>query len=123
MVALNRVLVDDVQLLRQLEGDRLDALQVAIWEQAMTGDLRAVNVLLRIIAIRCKLFGLDRKPDEKKSQWQGFSSFEEGPNMAAVRKTMLWLEVSEPARIEWEATLDDGDEQGNDISRDENLLE
>ncbi|AJE32549.1 hypothetical protein B842_03480 [Corynebacterium humireducens NBRC 106098 = DSM 45392] len=45
--------------LRKVEGARLDALQAAVWEKAMLGNLDAGHQVLRIIDRRCRLFGLD----------------------------------------------------------------
>ena len=41
-----------------MEGDRLDALQAAVWEKALAGDPKAVDQCLQIIDRRAKLFGL-----------------------------------------------------------------
>src|SRR6476659_5095354 len=41
--------VETIDELRRLEVDRLDALQVAIWEDAMKGDLAAVKAVVRIM--------------------------------------------------------------------------
>lgn len=45
---------------RALELVRLDALQVAVWEKAMTGDLKAAGMVLRIIEQRSRLLGLEK---------------------------------------------------------------
>lgn len=45
---------------RVLELARLDALQVGLWERAVTGDVKAVNAVLRIIEQRSRLLGLDK---------------------------------------------------------------
>ena len=45
---------------RALELARLDALQVALWDDAVGGDVKAVNAVLRIIEQRSRLLGLDR---------------------------------------------------------------
>jgi hypothetical protein len=47
--------------LREIELMRLDRLQAAAWQKAVTngGDLRAIDTVLRIIDRRCKLLGLD----------------------------------------------------------------
>jgi transposase-like protein len=50
--------VETIDELRGLEVDRLDSLQVAIWEDAMTGDARAAAAVLKIMHIRAKLLGL-----------------------------------------------------------------
>lgn len=44
---------------RELEAARLDELQAAMWEQALAGDPRAVDTVLRISDRRSKLLGLD----------------------------------------------------------------
>ena len=63
--ALTRELQEDVEVYRRLESDRLDALQVSLWDKAMAGDTAAAHkVVIRIIRERCRLLGLDlrRKP-------------------------------------------------------------
>lgn len=47
---------------RALEVQRLDALQVPLWDKAMDGDIKAVNTILRISEQRSRLLGL-HKPD------------------------------------------------------------
>lgn len=56
LAAREGLAVDD---LRSLEAERLDALQVGIWQRAMEGDIQAAMVALRIIGARCRLLGLD----------------------------------------------------------------
>ena len=43
---------------RRLEFDRLDALQAALWPQAMAGDTAAAGVVLRIIEQRARVLGI-----------------------------------------------------------------
>lgn len=45
--------------LRAVEVERLDALQKAVWDDAMDGDLQAVDRAVRIIDRRAKMLGLD----------------------------------------------------------------
>ena len=47
-----------VEKLRQPEGERLDAVQLSLWEKALAGDNTAALAVVRIIATRCRLFGL-----------------------------------------------------------------
>ncbi len=54
---------DAVEQHRALELQRLDALQVGLWERAEAGDIKAVNAVLRIIEQRSRLLGLD-KPEK-----------------------------------------------------------
>jgi hypothetical protein len=50
--------VESIDELRRLEVDRLDALQVAIWDDAVGGDVRAVAAAVRILHLRAKILGL-----------------------------------------------------------------
>lgn len=43
----------------QLELDRLDAVQFSWWAAALTGDEKAANVVLKVMAQRARLLGLE----------------------------------------------------------------
>ena len=45
--------------LRDVEAARLDALQHAIWERAIDGDLSAMDRVIKIVDRRARLLGLD----------------------------------------------------------------
>lgn len=49
---------EEAEELRLLERDRLDALQQAVWTEAMRGDPRAVDRVLAIMDRRARYFGL-----------------------------------------------------------------
>jgi hypothetical protein len=49
--------------LRNLEAERLDRLQAAVWPMAMGGDLKAVDRVLAIMARRARLLSLDAQPN------------------------------------------------------------
>lgn len=57
--ALRLVLVDGTERLRQIEGERLDDAQRAMWPAVLSGDVRAVDVFVRLSARRARMFGLD----------------------------------------------------------------
>src|SRR5215213_2435081 len=40
--AISRVVEEPAQALREMEGQRLDCMQLAIWDRAMAGDLPAI---------------------------------------------------------------------------------
>lgn len=44
---------------RQLELDRLDAMQEALWPKVLDADTRAIDTALRLMDRRAKLLGLD----------------------------------------------------------------
>jgi orotate phosphoribosyltransferase-like protein len=49
--------------LRDLENARLDALQAALWDAAMTGDIEAAVVIVKIVKARVRLNGLEPARD------------------------------------------------------------
>lgn len=55
---------DGVDRHRTLELTRLDALQVGLWDKAVSGDEKAVNAVLRIIEQRSRLLRLDKPEAE-----------------------------------------------------------
>ena len=55
---LGAQLVESMDELRQTEVARLDALQVVLWDRAMSGDLQAVKVIAGIIMARCRVLAL-----------------------------------------------------------------
>ena len=58
--ALRARTVEAVGQLRQLEVGCLDGLQAAVWADALAGDIKAVDAVLRIVQARVKLLGLDQ---------------------------------------------------------------
>lgn len=71
--ALDAVPLEDVTSYRTLEAERLDALQVAIWDRAIEGDLKALDRVLAIISRRAKLLGLDQ-PSRSQVQLSDFTA-------------------------------------------------
>lgn len=56
-----------VDELRALEVERLDALQRAFWDAALEGDIPSVDRVLKVIAARVRLLGLDQFSDKPVS--------------------------------------------------------
>ena len=67
----------DVDFLRQVESDRLNAMHAALWPAAMAGDVEAVRAILRISDARCRVLGLyellpgrrAKDPKERNNCW------------------------------------------------------
>jgi len=57
--ACKRIIVSDVMEIRNVEMERLDIAQSAIWNNVLRGDIPAVNTLLKIMERRARLLGLD----------------------------------------------------------------
>lgn len=57
--SLDKAAYEAADVMRVEEGERLDRLQRAVWQQALGGDVRAVAAVLRIMERRARLFGLD----------------------------------------------------------------
>jgi len=51
---------EDVEVLRAVELDRIDALQVSIWDRARLGNLDEIGTVIDLMKQRAKLLGLDR---------------------------------------------------------------
>lgn len=58
--AMKRALTEaGTEEIRQLELDRLDRLQGAVWNDAMRGDRSAIQTVLKILDRRARYLGLD----------------------------------------------------------------
>lgn len=78
---------DAVETHRQLELERLDRLQAALWPKAMKGQIDAASAILRIIEARVRLLGLHaagvgRGAKNPKDVWDSC----QGPPTVVVRK-------------------------------------
>src|SRR4051794_7998737 len=58
--ALKAQTMEATDELRSLEKSRLDALQYALWDKAMDGDLKAARTVVRIVMARVRLLELHR---------------------------------------------------------------
>ena len=68
--ALEPQQLQSVEMLREVEVRRLDALQVGLWDAAMAGDVEAANACLRIIQARIKVLGLTATSDDQDAGCQ-----------------------------------------------------
>jgi|ERR1019366_2231240 hypothetical protein len=57
--ALRAQTLEAVGELRSLEVERLDSLQMAMWQKAMDGDVPSAIAVVRVIMARCRLLGLE----------------------------------------------------------------
>lgn len=75
--ALREQTTEAVGSLRDLENARLDALQLALWDAAMTGDVRAALAIVQIVKARVHLNGLETAKD-------GFGVISQTPRTVVV---------------------------------------
>ena len=78
--ALREQTAEAVTDLRDLENARLDALQLALWDAAMTGDIKAVFAVVHIVKARVNLNGLEPMRD-------GFGGIPQTPRTVVVPPT------------------------------------
>lgn len=71
--ALLRTLQEPAEAVRELEIDRLDRLQAAVWGNALKGDTRSVEAVLRIMARRASLLGLDAPQKVEATVYDGLT--------------------------------------------------
>lgn len=57
--AYDRTLQAPADELRDLELDRLDRLQLAYWEDAVKGNLKAADFCLRVVQVRARILGIE----------------------------------------------------------------
>lgn len=105
--ALDEREVQGVDSLRQMEVDRLDTLQQGLWGRAVEGDLAAVNAVLKIIDLRCRLLGLyPSKTRWAKNDGPAFlvvGPFEGNPEettMADVEQRWAQIAACSPTKVE-----------------------
>lgn len=72
--------VEAIEELRSLELARLDAIHSSFFDAALSGDVRAAQVVLKVSAARCRLLQLDRamnyQPEESHPVMVGGSKDE-----------------------------------------------
>jgi hypothetical protein len=56
---------EDAEALRDMEADRLDQAQQALWEAVQRGEVRPTEVWIKLSERRSKLLGMD-KPDKRE---------------------------------------------------------
>ena len=61
--ALREQTAEAVGSLRHMENARLDALQSALWDAAMAGEVKAVCSIVQIVGARVRLNGLEPAKD------------------------------------------------------------
>ena len=64
--ALDRMLREPADALREIELDRLDTMWSSVWENVLAGDLDSIGTALRITERRARLLGLDVKESALK---------------------------------------------------------
>jgi hypothetical protein len=64
-----QMIFEPLEELRQLELMRLDAVQHALWDRAVNGDLPAANCVLKIMDLRAKLVGLYKPEKVEVNKW------------------------------------------------------
>ena len=101
-----------VENLREVEGQRLDRLQAAVWAKAVKGDLKAVETVLKVIAQRSRLLGLDA-PVKTELTGPGGGPMQIGPVTAAELNALIGTagdgdQDSDPSMVD-EADTEDGD--------------
>ena len=71
---MDSVTAESVGELRALQAERLDALLVAYYPQAVRGDVKAAEIVLKVESQRARLFGLEApEKHEVKGQFAAFT--------------------------------------------------
>ncbi len=81
---LAKELTDDVARLRWQEYERLEAALKAVWPQALEGDLKATDRVIKIMEREAKLFGLDAPQRQEVTGRDGGPLEVEGTGLASL---------------------------------------
>lgn len=76
MRGLKRTLQEPADELRQLETERLDVMQAALWPSVQSGDPQAVDKALKVMERRAKLLGLDAPTKIAPTDPSGANAYE-----------------------------------------------
>lgn len=68
--ALREAIEDDADTMRAQEARRLDAILAAWWDKAVSGDFAATQIVLDVIRLRIRLYGLDKQEHAPKNVFQ-----------------------------------------------------
>jgi len=76
--AMKRTLQQPADELRSQEVDRIDNLQLILWDQAITGDVKAIMAIIKLMERRAKLLGLDApvRIEQEVTTWTGEDSID-----------------------------------------------
>lgn len=76
--AMKRTLQQPADELRSQEVDRIDNLQLILWDQAVTGDVKAIMAIIKLMERRAKLLGLDApvRIEQEVTTWTGEESID-----------------------------------------------
>ena len=85
--ALRKTLQEPADELRTLEAERLDRLMLATWQAATGGELDAIDRVLKIMARRARLLGLDA-PD-RTDITSGGERLESSQEWALIRTALM----------------------------------
>ena len=98
--ATNKQTAETAEQLRAIELQRLDALQAALWADAMRGDEQKVDRVLRVMQRRAALLGLDAPARQEIAQTiETVEAYEYGRAIAPILSGAPELQ-SENARTE-----------------------
>ena len=61
---------ESADALRQIELQRLDALQTALWSDAIKGDVQAIDRVLKVMTRRAQLTGIDAPTIQGVIDWR-----------------------------------------------------
>src|SRR5262245_29761069 len=84
----NRLSSETIEQYRQQELDRLDQMQAAIWDKAQAGELKAVEVLVKIAQFRSRLLGLEA-PKRVDTTFRSMDGWTDAELIAEARKLGL----------------------------------
>ena len=103
LIKIRAQTAESAETLRQMELTRLDAMQTAIWADAMGGDEQKIDRLLKIQARRAALLGLDAPTKVAPTDPTGERGYEA---LTDAERAARLASILEAARTRLEASAD-----------------
>lgn len=107
--AIKRTMQQPADELRTQELDRLDRLQLAVWQKALEGDTKSILTIVRLMERRAKLLGLDMpiKIEQEVTTWEGGDSIDRAVrDLAALLTTNNAIGASQSAVAEHSGAIE-----------------
>jgi hypothetical protein len=97
--ALRRAAKGPAELVRELEAQRLDSLQMHWWVKAISGDVLAFRAILRLMDRRAKLLGLDAPQKITTTVEMTDEQYARASELERLRAIVAVLERARPAGV------------------------
>jgi Homeodomain-like domain-containing protein len=109
LVKIELKTAETAEEIKRLELERLDALQNAFWEKAISGDEKAANHILRIMERKSRLLGLDEQIIDRKAEAEARLTHK--AKLAEIREFKERLKQDQKLETLWKKLMRDATQE------------